>query len=157
MKAMNSRWFLVQVTTSKRVIMENEREKVLWEELRKTQDSKPKGDSLLRLIRSLQRLQSSGPAAVGARSPFAERSEVVRYVTKYLQIIGSLSSSEMNGSNSLVLRHGGIELAIAVQPGVLRCSQCGQTMLTPLWLQHREGQCGGGGCEQVFVLRPKRT
>jgi LysM repeat protein len=137
--------------------MENEREKVLWEELKKIQDSKPKGDSLLRLIRSLQRLQSSGPVAVGARSPSVERSGVVRYVTKYLRAIGSSSSSEMNSSNSMVLRHGGIELVITVQSGVLRCVQCGATMLSLLWVQHREGQCGGAGCEQVFILRPKQA
>jgi hypothetical protein len=152
---MNSRWFLVQVTTSKRVIMENEREKVLREELKKIQDSKPRGDSLLRLIRSLQRLQSSGPPAVGARSPSAERSGVARCVEKYLGTSGESSSLETKGSTSLSLRCGDDLIFISTQLGFVRCSHCSTCMPATSWSSHQE-QDGHVDCEPVYVLRRQR-
>jgi hypothetical protein len=152
---MNSRWFLVQVTTSKRVIMENERERMLREELKKIQDSKPRGDSLLRLIRSLQRLQSSGPPAVGARSPSAERSEVARCVGKYLGTSEESSSLETKGSTSLSLRCGDDQIFITTQPGVVRCSHCSTCMPATVWSDHQREE-GHSRCEPVYILRPQR-
>lgn len=156
MRAMNSRWFLVQVTTSKRVIMENEREKELREELKKIQDSKPRGDSLLKLIRGLQRLQALGPPASPARSLSMEREEVARLVAKY---VGPATSASLSQQGALVLRHGGVQLGIAVQPNVIRCSHCCSVFPhgddTSPWKYHMEST-GHRMSEQVFVLRPGR-
>lgn len=89
MRAMNSRWYLVQGSTSKRVNMEREKEKDLLEELnklrRQVQDQKARRDNLLRLIKKLQKQQALGPPAVGARSPSVERANVAHAVASYLQ------------------------------------------------------------------------
>jgi hypothetical protein len=65
--------------------MENEREKSLRKELSKlAQDSKPRGDSLLRLIKKLQRLHASAPSVKSVTSRSKERAEVAQAVEDYL-------------------------------------------------------------------------
>jgi len=166
MWAMNSRWFLAQGSTLKRVAMENEREKSLREELKKIQDSKPKGDSLLKLIRSLQRLQASGPPALGVRSPFRERSEVARAVEKYLTSTGSASGTEASNTGSsdkqVVRSSGKLQidssipyLRVLCQWDLLRCKHCHQVLPARLFPTHAEGvTCRDAKSEQVFFLSP---
>lgn len=90
---MNSRWFLVQGSTLKRVNMEREREKALLEELRRlkgpAREQKARRDNLLRLIRKLQKQQALGPPAVGARLPSLERAVVAQAVEAFLMSTGS--------------------------------------------------------------------
>lgn len=153
---MNSRWFLVQVTTSKRVIMENEREKVLREELKKIQDSKPKGDSLLKLIRSLQRLQASGPPASSVRLPSAERAEVARAVEKYLMTTGSNSSSKVitTASSTLIVAGSRWVVHAVEQEGLRRCSVCCAVFVTNALLVDHWRAHSHTGSEPVYILRP---
>lgn len=93
--------------------MENEREKSLLKELEEIQDQKPRGDSLLTLIKRLQRQCALGPFAKGARSPSKERAIVARAVTKYLRDTKSGPSSE------------GSEPAVA--DWIFVCDSCGTT------------------------------
>ncbi len=166
MDQMNSRWFLAQGSTSKRVAMENEREKSLREELKKIQDSKPKGDSLLKLIRSLQRLQASGPPALGARSPLRERSEVARHVEKYLTSTGFFSGggdsvtersdrSVVKTSGELFIASNVTHLRVQCHWDLLRCKHCQQVVPARLFDTHADGvTCKGAESEQVFYLAP---
>jgi hypothetical protein len=124
MRAMNSRWFLVQVTTLKRVNMETRRERELEKELHRlraqVKDLQPRRDNLLRLVGKLQKLQSSGPPAKGARSVSAERAYVAHAVMKYLEATGS---------------------AFGLDPPTYTCAQCATAYLQP------EKACCKCGCE----------
>lgn len=68
--------------------MEREKEKDLLKELNElraqVQDQKARRDNLLRLVQKLQKIQSSGPPARGARSVSLERANVAQAVAKYL-------------------------------------------------------------------------
>lgn len=149
---MNSRWFLVQVTTSKRVIMENEREKELREELKKIQDSKPRGDSLLKLIKGLQRLQASGPHARGVKSPLLEQLEVARLVAKYHGRIVASSPKATGPTPCTEIACGTERLEAVKHYEVVRCRLCLSTRPRQMFVC----PCGGQGCDDVFILRPVR-
>jgi len=88
---MNSRWFLVRGSTSKRVAMENEKLRALLKELIYDQDQGRNADNLLWLIKKLQRQQALGPHASRARSPSKEVVVVARAVEKYLTRCTSIS------------------------------------------------------------------
>lgn len=135
--------------------MENEREKGLREELKRIQDSKPRGDSLLNLIRKLQRLQASGPPAQGVRSHSAESAEVVRLVAKYQTSLGVRSQGTVSSGQSQVLVHGGIQLEVAVESGTVRCAIC-RSCYAPIEMFGHQQRSGHEGVDQVFILVPKR-
>jgi len=134
--------------------MENEREKELREELKKIQDSKPKGDSLLKLIRGLQRLQALGPPASSARSPSMERSEVAHLVGKYLGPSGSPSGTVIAQSPSSVLGPHGEEVRLIVQPNCIRCDKCLKTFESLMDLHFRQdaSPCVGARASPVYIL-----
>jgi len=85
---MNSRWFLVQVTTLKRVIMENEREKALRMELEQLKSEVQRlqagKDHLLELIKRLQRVHALGGSAHNALSPSDQHVSVAQAAVEYL-------------------------------------------------------------------------
>lgn len=160
MQAMNGRWYLVQVTTSKRVTMENERERGLRKELKRIQDSKPKGDSLLKLIRGLQRFQASGPPASAARSVTTEKSEVARLVAKYQAAVASTSQvgPAVSSTVSLELYCGAERVVIAKQAGVIRCQSCSACFPSSgdmsEWREHLI-RTGHTLSEPVYVIRKR--
>lgn len=156
MRAMNSRWFSFQGSTSKRVSMENERERSLREELKRIQDSKPKGDSLLSLIRKLQRLQASGPPAQRAGSPSGEALEVARLVAKYQDSMRLPLSGKASTGGSPVLRCGEDQVEIRTMSGVSRCTHCDAVFPSDdLHFRDVTSRCYhfGGTREPVYVLR----
>lgn len=136
--------------------MENEREKRLREELRKTQDSKPRGDSLLKLIKKLQRLQASGPPAQGARSPSAEASEVARLVERYHSSTKSAFSGSDKAGGLRVLLCGETPLVAYEQTGVCRCCRCSNVFpVNDPHFRTLSHPCYGQGSEPVYILGPK--
>jgi len=98
-RAMNSRWFLVQGTTVKRVlIMENEKLRAILREVGHAHHQGRNADHLLWLIKKLQRQQALGPAASRARLASEEIPVVARAVEKYLSRVAS--GFGMSGSQS---------------------------------------------------------
>lgn len=84
-----------------------------------------------------------------------ERSEVARLVEKYLATTGSQSATATVPTQSLVLRHGGVDLQIAVEPGVRRCRDCFQVVGEKFLALHAASSCRNG-YDDVFILIPRK-
>jgi hypothetical protein len=135
--------------------MENEREKGLREELKRIQDSKPKDDSLLKLIKGLQRLQASGPPASTARSASVEKSEVARLVAKYQRSTTSdfRLAAWSTVSQALTVVDSSTRVEVYAQEGLRRCSDCCQVVPNAGLVEHWR-VAGHTGSEPVYILRP---